>query len=851
MLPSVGTPSKSKVNENWSSGWWDFYPLIEQPRPPVEWSNSSVIFTAHAAQPLVVARHFSSSKQFTLHSPNPINSKPASYHPPSIITASPDDQWLFAFFPGKDMDGVSCLWKRGFEVDNWAVQEFWTYSAQAGVVSADWLGVPREWNPHPVTGIPIRNPHRGPKTPASNPNLVLVTQDHCLTLCYLRHYSPTLKMLRCSLLNSNDAAENVPRQFTDSQTDAGSIRICINACVGIPYNDSSLVVATRSQTFPLQVLPSNHSQFSSMDLSMPLEPEVQSDPLLDIREECIEESGIELCEVQLKFDGAVMRLSAEPMTSIQDNSERLKDMHFVHNAASPKSTPSMYMVASFLDFDDYSSLPKSSLKSYSFSKDAAPGKKSWKWRHESTRSFDNRVVGFIVPSKQVGSHPGLLAGLYDTSGSHKRKARQFSIGGTRRLKVPDLQDDEQWNHPALTFPGLRGGRDLPTNVSLSPNDALFCTISSSLWTSQTSIHRAPEYLGHPTPTDGVVSSFISSKLAAAVVSRCSTGDLTHILSMQTFPSNEVVDIMYNTFSILDRCEGVPWIAQIGLCLEVYRSRAHHTKSELERKRYTDKWQTLHDICSVAACNAIFEECKLRIENIMDIEIVWQLIDLSGWIVTLLERLMKECVLSFDFGAGHDTKAKPLDASIFLHLTHPIALRTLRTTVNSMKRFRQIIDGLTPKSENTQIAKDALVDIIDYAGVDVSGLEEILDKFSQAMNDIDERDVRRGLAACQPTPAMQSRLQGLVKTISESHILHKARLFIKPYELVDGVPQPLNKKEKTRDVVLKGILLYRTAGMKCLRCGGKSELGKESRPRVWDKMWNRRCICAGEWGINTT
>ncbi|THU88421.1 hypothetical protein K435DRAFT_842205 [Dendrothele bispora CBS 962.96] len=856
MLNSVGTPSKSKLNDNWSSGWWDFYPLIERPRLPIEWSNSSVIFTSHAVQPVILARHFSSSKQFILSSPNPISSKPSSYHPATIITASPDDEWLFAYFPGKDMDGVACLWRRGLEVDKWTVHEFWTYSAQSGVVSVDWLGLPRERHPHPVTGMPARSPHRGPKTLLSSPNLVLVTQDHRVTLCYMRNYMPTLKMLSCSLLKPDQAVENAPRQFTDSQTDVGSVRMCINASIGIPYNDSSFIIAMRSQVFPSNTSPPNHNQFSSMDLSMPMETEVQSDPLLDMKEDCTEESSIELCEIQLKLDGVTMRLSAEPLPPIQGNPAKLRDMYFICNSASglPKSTPSTYIVASFLDFTDYNSLPKSSLKCYSLSKEQLPTKKSWKYRQEAFKSFDNRIAGFIVPFKQIGSHLGVLVGFYDTSGTHKRKSKRFSIGNTRRLKIPDLNDDEQWSHLSLVFPGHKSGRDIPTNVCFSPNDALLCTISPSLWSAETTIHKAPERLAPFTPSDGVTIPSLSSKFASAIVSRRSTDDLTHTISMQTFPINDAIDILHQTFLVLDRCGGVSWLAQVGLSLEFYRSRAHHTKSELERKRFTDKWQTVHDICSVAACSVILEEAKVANEFMVDTETVWQLIDLIGWMATLLEKLMKECVLSSEFSdatgssALDTSKTKALDAPILLHLVHPTAFKALRATVSNIKRFRQTIDKLTPKSENTQIAKEALIDILDCAGLDVSGLEQLLDDFSQTIKDIDENDARRSLAICQPTLTMQSKLKGFVRSVADSQILRKARLFIKPSELIDGAPQPMNKKEKIRDVVLKGVVLHRVPSMSCLRCGGRSELGKEPgvRFRVWDKMWSRRCICAGEW-----
>lgn len=111
---------------------------------PVEWSRSSVIFTAHPTQPLVIARHFSSSKEFVIPSPSPIITSPASYEPPTIISVAPDDSWLFAYFPQRDSDGTGCLWKRDARIDNWNIKEWWSFAQGAGVVAVSWLGVTRE-----------------------------------------------------------------------------------------------------------------------------------------------------------------------------------------------------------------------------------------------------------------------------------------------------------------------------------------------------------------------------------------------------------------------------------------------------------------------------------------------------------------------------------------------------------------------------------------------------------------------------------------------------------------------------------------------------------------------------------
>ena len=120
------------------------YILTSPTHRPVQWSKSSVIFTAHPTQPVVTGRHFSSSKQFFLPSPTPLNASPTPYDPPSAITVGPDDLWLFAYFPRRDGEGIGCLWKRGPQIDNWGVKECWTYPKGGGVVTASWLDSNRE-----------------------------------------------------------------------------------------------------------------------------------------------------------------------------------------------------------------------------------------------------------------------------------------------------------------------------------------------------------------------------------------------------------------------------------------------------------------------------------------------------------------------------------------------------------------------------------------------------------------------------------------------------------------------------------------------------------------------------------
>jgi len=111
---------------------------------PLQWSQSSVIFSAHPSEPFVIARHFSSFKQFTIPSPKPVASNQTLYQPPTVISIAPADDWLFAYFPKYNGEGTGCLWKRGLQIDNWTVQEWWPFPPRTAPVTTEWLGAPRE-----------------------------------------------------------------------------------------------------------------------------------------------------------------------------------------------------------------------------------------------------------------------------------------------------------------------------------------------------------------------------------------------------------------------------------------------------------------------------------------------------------------------------------------------------------------------------------------------------------------------------------------------------------------------------------------------------------------------------------
>jgi hypothetical protein len=156
----------------------------------------------------------------------------------------------------------------------------------------------------------------------SSPTLLLVTEDHQLNMCYLRAYMPSLKVMKCSLTQPSMVTENQPHSMRDIPNGQGGVRVCIGASIGLAYNgtfstpplsdiriyinsaESTILVAMRSRLHPSpNVAPSS---FNTMDLGLSLDVSQSSipEPVPSIEwESWGEETTIELCEVQIVFDG--------------------------------------------------------------------------------------------------------------------------------------------------------------------------------------------------------------------------------------------------------------------------------------------------------------------------------------------------------------------------------------------------------------------------------------------------------------------------------------------------------------------------------------------------------------------
>jgi len=337
---------------------------------------------------------------------------------------------------------------------------------------------------------------------------------------------------------------------------------------------------------------------------------------------------------------------------------------------------------------------------------------------------------------------------------------------------------------------------------------------------------------------------------------------------------DLVETLYQALELLENYK--PKLISswdiMGLAIEAYRRIAASSKIENEVQVLQTRWQTAHDLCSLVACNNIFQDCQEG--EGYDLNIVWPLIKMSTWVINFTEKLMKMCVLlsnatiamkeELNIPAQNDPHA--LNSPILLHLAHPFTLRYFIDGLKHVKSFRAFLGSLPAGGENSQIAKEVLVDLVDCSGVDLTSLITALEEVYERVQNHDPQQCRKALAACQPTATMRNDLIQTIQTITQSPtILNKATLFIKPFDLVDGVTClsiGSQQKETEKDVVTKGVLFSRGSIDTCLRCGGVTEVVKDalsqatsmkspSRWRTWERMWMLRCVCGGSWLTSST
>ncbi|KAJ3517171.1 hypothetical protein NLJ89_g668 [Agrocybe chaxingu] len=832
------SPSKGKSSDtggkSWRAGWWDFYPVLETPKRAIQWSNSSLIFTADPTQPRVNARHFSSSKQFVLPPPPPIVSSYASYEPPSVISASPNGEWLFSYFPRRDNDGTGCLWKRGPQIDNWQVQDSWSFVRSGGVVAVSWLTSPREWVSN-SSGEPMRLPPRGPQTPISKPTLLLVTQDNCIHLTYYRQFLPGIRTMKRSLSFNGLTLENAAGA---SEVPEGqhSPRQCMRAAI-----DISILVATNTRRMPSSTPPCAPIMapppFNSMDLSVPItipetHPQDHKPPEWDAWGE---DNALDIYEIQLRFDGLTMNHGSLIISDISfmcapppaPTSTQTESSH----ERSVKERGRLYLTVTSVGLKEYSSLPTSKIILYSvICKAPNPRGSLWATNAEASKIIERGVVTHLESFVDFStpSHISIYAYTLDNSGSlalGKSRPKEVPIGSISVLNVPDLTDNLNYEQTSISHPYDFLGRNLPLFAAVSPNRRLLCALSSTLWRTKVSIHPLPKASTSSIPP-------FSPRLACSILARISSEDIVHSISAPQVPLSEATEVMRHTLDVLEKFKSeTPYSATwdiMGVATEVYRTRAQAAKNEQEAEMLRDRWQTALDVCSIAACNTAFDDCKE--DGGYDLDAAWRIVGMCTWVVNLTEKLMKACVLSSNVKVAKSPvkmeEPEPtvlldptqlLTAPILLHLAHPFALQNLLVALKHVKAFRTYLGSLPAGGENPKMAQTILIDAVDSSGVDFAELITALEEAVTATHAMDAQECQKALASCQPTAVMHSHLARITQKISDSEtLLNKSTLFIKPYDLLDGIARLSlegNRKSDEKDIIAKGPLFKQ--GPRCV------------------------------------
>ncbi|KAH9945890.1 uncharacterized protein BXZ73DRAFT_86136 [Epithele typhae] len=799
----LAAKGKTKDSVHWQLGWWDLSHALEGTRRPVQ--------------------HFPSSHQFVLPPP-PLLLQVAfanNYEPATILSLCSTDDWLYAYFPGKSCPGIGCAWRKEAQLDKWELREFWEYPVGSGIVCAAWTSAHREWIVSDAD-IPSRLPPKGPL------RLLRLTESHILHVYSLSPIGKP-KEFRANLLQPT---------HPHSVGKLGGDKVCVKAAIGLCYQQPTIL--NSNQLFP---------NSGVMDLSIGMDisqPPTESSPYPEW-DLWGEEQTISICEVRIEYRATLpVTVMTRPLTSIAHPGARLADLVFCCSPipqSQPESRPNLTLVATYYDVGDYTSPPKVELASYTYQ--CVVQNSGWSLKSEHKRLCQTKVL----------IRNGLAVGFLDVGGllPHKKsKSNEVTVGAIEILQIPDLSTHDMWESVPLHSHVQVGTVDVPVSVAFSPNETLICCISSPLLGSHLAVQNLPRRVSRDSAlaSSSQLHGDLSRHLVAAIRSRYSTSDVIHALAMPTLPPDATVDTLFQTLSSMERhSNGLPdmWIAELlGVAAEVYSARAKRLERSAEKDVCTARWQVSYEIASLSACCSAFETC--RDGDIYDLgsgtgscdcaDAVWQLAGMTG---------VPEPTLPTSTASSATT----LDSPIFLHLTHPYALAHLHSALEHVKRFHDQVAKLPAKGESSHIAKDVLMDTTGGSGIDIQLVGPLLYDILKDCKKLDAQDLRRSLASCCPVPSLKPHVRSAVDRIVTSKAIDRARLFVKPSDLADGLSRitvserpagPL--KDKSMDVVRKGMSWRGVATVLCVRCGGRSDVGGMSPWQTWEKGWQMRCVCGG-------
>ncbi|KAH8833679.1 hypothetical protein DL96DRAFT_1577965 [Flagelloscypha sp. PMI_526] len=835
----------------------DFWDPAGGSNAPVDWSDSSLIFAAHPSQPLVTARHSSTSKSFLLPHPQPIVNTPHLFLPATIVSAAPHTRWLFTYFPGKENDGLACIWKRGPSLDTWVVMQFFPWTSGNGVVTVSWLSERnhREWVPD-STGNFTRRAHLGPFPVISNPTLILVTQRHEIRVLYLRDYLPQFLAFK-SRLNHHVVMYEMAQSEDPLLHETGFNRICTHAAIGPTY-DNTLLIATRSRRYPS----SQHAVATPLpvaDATAAMDLDATEVEWNDQWDHWGEEETIELAEVALKFNGTMMLLQVKPLEPIQLAQSTLSRLCFIDG---PYETHTKYLLSICTDFCS-AATPSSHLRLYTFKRKPLDGQANLiECTHTlaGQRTFENQIIATVHATPL---HDTIFLSRVDGARHKRFKGKEIKVGEMIPLTLPLLEDDSKFDSSDIRISDSSFAISaLPVHFASSPNRLRFATLSGSLQDPSMTVQTFPQTQPWESLADGSVHPHALT-IIAAILSERTVDDVVSLLCDNDVTESSVAVVLESAFQ---HCRGhlssfghrLIWEV-LGVALCVYRTREGLLDGE---RRSLVQWQDLQDISSLITCETALKECKEPIgQKAGEGQTVWPLVEISIWVVSYLEHLIKQCLYDDFLDTIPQSGQSSELPSMYVHMAHPLVIQTMAALVRHIIDLGKYLESLPSLDESSKIARFTLKDIVDQSGLDFVLMEKLLQELLEDSHKLKEFDSRRALLFGDASPDVIAFIRTSVKKLHDSNVVDKARLMLKALDLVDGLTSegPMKIKDKGRDIVTKSCLKADGPWRLCLRCGGRSDLpsifatmqqpGQPKPLTKWQRFERRlffRCICGGNW-----
>ncbi|KAG9123456.1 hypothetical protein FRC07_014914 [Ceratobasidium sp. 392] len=726
-----GLPAAFEALPPQDLSWDDLKLMVDgENTRPVAWSVHNLLFVSDPVSPAIHAKHLPpttkttqrpdtsqnqfSAIKFTLPLPLPILDAPLAYGPATILTISPQNKYIYAYFPPiqshTSAGGLACVWEAQDSVDTWTVIEFWHFSAEAGVVAMRWLGEEREW--YPQSGIPLRAaryPHLGPKLHMNHPAFLVVTQDHNARL-YFRPYplaidasqqNPVQRFfasLSVSLLSPTAAVHGQLEHNSSVGVSLGGRRVCSKAAIGLGYNDWSIMVATRSSSTLSRSIEADLNITSVMGDLLP-DSSIDTAPTSWPRSGMWgEEDMIELCEVEIDI------LSEEPYPN--QFRSRLVSWRLSKAPVPPR--------------------PASRSSSSSPSRNrptASPPGTDWSCVQIAQQVFEHGAIS----TAQIWDAAGhiILCKLNVTPVLSAEHVDCLSIGEMSVISSATLENNPMFEPEPILRRRNKSSREFPLFIAVSPHKTLLCTTAGTSQNQTLSISSAPRWKNNPGNHTGpmrMISSAIAFRLRHA-----SGSDMSDVVRAlwEVIPSANMAEasvaiqnMLQEVFVLLDSPMefdvNQPWLPDlIGILLVVYRWGPF--------KEMRTRWKTASEICQLYASVRALDDSRSVNEGgayYCTPLGIWELIQQARWLIERCENLLRTLVEWENRQFSDETPSELIMA------VHPFPLELFLRALGHLNRLKGTVADLK-KTENNQMAVFALSSLIEEAGLDLLAFQKAL------------------------------------------------------------------------------------------------------------------------------